>query len=226
MSTLQTLERGLYALEVVSRRPGGISTAELAAELGVHRAIAYRIVSTLEARGLIVRAAGGQLMLGGQILALSTRFRPQLRTLAQPILEQLAQVTGATAFLTVAEGDQCIAVATAESEGGVLSVSYRVGSRHPVTAGAAGIAILAGRAATASDTQEVKAARKIGYSLTTGQIQSGATGVAAPIAALATGHVIDASIGIVTMGSFDRDFAGGKVIEAAKTLALNLNYSK
>lgn len=226
MSTLQTLERGLYALEAIARRPGGISTAELAAELGVHRAIAYRIVATLEAHGLVVRTASGQLMLGGQIVALSTRFRPQLRTLAQPVLEQLAQETGATAFLTVAEGDRCVAVATAEPEGGVLSISYRVGSRHPVTAGAAGIAILAGRPAAAADTQEVKAARETGYALTTGQIQPGATGIAAPIAALLSEHVIDASIGVVTVGNFDVGFTGAKVISAAKSLALSLSRSK
>lgn len=226
MSTLQTLERGLSALEAIARRPGGISTAELAAELGVHRAIAYRIVATLEAHGLVVRAGNGQLMLGGQVVALSTRFRPQLRALAQPILEQLAQETGATAFLTVAEGDQCVAVATAEPEGGVLRVSYRVGSRHPVTAGAAGIAILSGRPAAASDTAEVRAARNTGYVLTTGQIQAGATGIAAPIAASATGRVIDASIGVVTMGNFDVRFVGEKVVEAAARIAGGLGTAR
>ena len=38
MSTLQTLDRGLEAIDIVSRRAAGISPAELADELGVHRA--------------------------------------------------------------------------------------------------------------------------------------------------------------------------------------------
>ncbi|HEV7787535.1 MAG TPA: helix-turn-helix domain-containing protein, partial [Pseudonocardia sp.] len=49
MSTLQTLDRGLSVLELVSQRPAGVSVAELAAALDVHRAICYRIVATLEA---------------------------------------------------------------------------------------------------------------------------------------------------------------------------------
>jgi len=42
---LQTLDRGLRALNFVSLQPRGALVSEIAEELGVHRAIAYRIVS-------------------------------------------------------------------------------------------------------------------------------------------------------------------------------------
>ena len=68
----------------------------------------------------------------------------------------------------------------------------------------------------------MKAARKAGYALTKGQIQAGATGIAAPIAALAIDHIIDASVGVITMGSFDVGFVGEKVVEAAAKIAEGL----
>ena len=54
-NTLQTLDRGLQVLALIATRAGGWSIAELAAELDVHRAIAYRLVATLEQHGLIAR---------------------------------------------------------------------------------------------------------------------------------------------------------------------------
>ena len=42
MSTLQTLDRGVRALVVIGSRPAGTTVAELAGELGIARAIAYR----------------------------------------------------------------------------------------------------------------------------------------------------------------------------------------
>ncbi len=61
MSTLQTLDRGLRALDVVAQSAAGISVADLARELDVHRAICYRIVATLEAHGLVARTADGRI---------------------------------------------------------------------------------------------------------------------------------------------------------------------
>ncbi|MDR7303635.1 hypothetical protein JOF55_003816 [Haloactinomyces albus] len=46
MSTLQTLDRGLWTLNFVSLQPSGVLVSEIAEALGVHRAIAYRIVGT------------------------------------------------------------------------------------------------------------------------------------------------------------------------------------
>ena len=46
MSSLQTLSRGLTALELVAQKEHGLAIAELAEALGVHRAIVYRLVST------------------------------------------------------------------------------------------------------------------------------------------------------------------------------------
>ncbi|MDL4864877.1 helix-turn-helix domain-containing protein, partial [Halomonas elongata] len=145
MSQLQTLDRGLHALKTIARYPGGLSIAELAEELGINRAIAYRIVATLEVHALVYRRDDGAICLGGEILGLAAHFEPQLRSVAAPLLRHLARETNATAYLSAAQGEECVALMVAEPEEGLLRVGYRVGSRHPLTIGAAGIAILSAR---------------------------------------------------------------------------------
>lgn len=226
-NTLQTLDRGLQALAIVSQHEGGISIAELAATLDVDRAIAYRLVTTLESRGLIARTDRGRVRLGAGLLILASRFEPQLRTLATPLLRDLAEKTRAAAFLSVPAGDDCIPIMVTEPEGTLLRVAYRVGSRHPLTRGAAGIAILAGRAPSPDDPDAVRLARRDGYSVTRGELQRGAVGIASPIhgpgrdgarqACPASG--LEASIGVVAFDDLDIASVKGLVIDGAQRLA-------
>lgn len=213
MSTLKTLDRGLSALWAIARAPHGLTVAELAAELGVDRAIAYRVAATLELHGLINRQPDGRLLLGAAVLELERRFAPQFRAQAQPLLVGLSAETQATAFLSLAQGDNAAAILVSEPENVLIRVGYRVGSTHPLSRGAAGIAILAGRPPSDGDTDEVIEARRLGYSLTRGRLQKGAVGVASPIASL------DASIGVVAMEDLDIGQAIGKVQDCAVRLA-------
>ncbi|VVT03126.1 helix-turn-helix domain-containing protein [Hoeflea sp. EC-HK425] len=214
MSTLQTLSRGLQVLEIVSRSSTGLSIAEIAQVLGVHRAIAYRLVSTLEEHLLVVRDGEGRIGIGGGVVALSERYQPQLRAAAQPVLRSLAEASGGTAFLCIAQGDECVAIEVAEPETPFLKVSYRVGSRHPVTRGAAGLAIAMQRAPRRTDTEDLQAARRDGFALTHGQLQQGAIGVAAPLARTGrTGLSAEACIGVVALHALDTEQAASAVLQ-------------
>lgn len=217
---LKTLDRGLQALWAISRQIGGITPGELAAELNVDRAIAYRIVATLEDHGLVARRPDGRLVLGAAVLALEARFAPQLRQQARPILDRLASDTRATAFISVAEGANCTAIMVSEPENVLLSVGYRVGSTHAIDRGAAGIAILSGRTGSSNDTRAVREARETGYSMTQGILQQGAIGVASPIFGPRSGPgALEACVGVVAMEDLDTDRATKKVMVAAKALA-------
>lgn len=203
-NTLQTLDRGLRTLTLVAERPAGVSIAELAEQFGVHRAIVYRLVTTLEAHGLIARSAKGTVHLGAGLVALASRFEPQFRAVAQPVLRTLANETRAAAFISVPQGYECVAIMVAEPEGSVLRVTYRLGSRHPLTLGAAGIAILAGRTARSDDLDPVRQARTDGFSVTHGQLQRGAVGVASPLHDPTRSPLgFEASVGVVTIGEAD-----------------------
>lgn len=220
---LQTLDRGLTVLALVAGRPHGIRVAEITAALGVHRAITYRIVATLQAHQLVVRAPDGLVYLGAGVTGLAQRYLPHLRDQAQPVLAALADQTGATAFLSVAEGDECVVVHTAEPRGAALRVTYQAGTRHPIDRGAPGLAILAERAATPHDSDRIVEAREQGYAVTHGELQRGAVGCSAPLRAGegATSH-LEASIGVVAIGDLDMSVAGPASIAAAVRLSAQL----
>ncbi|MFT4081495.1 MAG: helix-turn-helix domain-containing protein [Nocardioides sp.] len=220
MSTLQTLDRGIRALVIVSGRPGGMSVADLAGELGVARSICYRIVSTFISHGLLTRSADGRVFLGAAVPALAASYWPSFLSLVTPTLHELADRTGATAFLSVAEGEDAVAVLSIDPAAApMIRIGYRVGSRHPLTQGAAGIAILAGRPAAPDEPEDVAVARARRYSITRGQLQPGAVGVAAPIPRTGTGpNAPEAALGVVALDGFDAEAAAVVVLQAAHSL--------
>lgn len=209
MSTLQTLDRGLWTLEFVSLRPSGALVSEIAEELGVHRAIAYRIVGTLESHGLVARAEDGRVRLGAATATLSRRFAPQLMSVGRSVLNELTDRTQATSFVSVAEGQECVVVMVEEARGQVLRVSYREGARHPLHRGAPGLAILATRPESPHDSEDVCTARERGYSITQGQLQPGATGVSVGLTGIPALEAagIEASVGVVVLGGLNTELA-------------------
>lgn len=221
-NTLQTLDRGINALELISKAEHGITVAKLAEELEINRAIAYRIIATLEEHGLVVRAESGHIHLGAAALMYSHRFLPQLRSRAQPLLEVLARKAAATAFVCVAQGDKGCVIMVEESDAGILRVGYRVGSQHPLSQGAAGIAILSSREPSADEPEIVTQARKDGYSLTRGHLQAGAVGVASPVKTRNSEPLLECSIGVVAMDNLDTKNAIEAVQHTARQLAEQL----
>ncbi|WP_030837495.1 IclR family transcriptional regulator [Streptomyces hygroscopicus] len=219
MAKLQGLDRGLRALEIISLSAEGLTLAELASRLEIDRAIAYRIVETLEDHALVTRGPHKRVRLGAGAVALAGRFHPQLVQAAEPVLRELADAVGAAAFLTVAHGDkECVPVLGAEPtrHQGPVRVGYRIGMSHPLAKGANGIAILALAAPDPDDSEEVVRAREAGYSITSGQLQHGATGIASGFEAPG---LLGASVGVVAMGPLEKEDIAGQVREAAAKLA-------
>ena len=182
VSTLQTLDRGLAVLGLVAAAPGGLAVPAIAEALGVHKAIAYRLVATLQAHGMVWRCEDGRVMLGAGVLGLAARFQPHFRAEAAALLAELTRATGCTSCIALAEGEDCVVVLVQEAEEGPLRFSYRIGLRQPLTRGAAaGLALLAGRAETPGEAPEVRQTRIDGYALTHGQLHPGASGLAVPV---------------------------------------------
>ena len=187
--TSQTLDRGLRILELLADSGAGLTVTEIAAELGVGRAVVYRLLGTLDEHGLVRRGDDdARVRLGLGVLQLSRRVQPLLREAALPVLRRLAEELGATAHLTVVDGGEALAVAVVEPSWTDFHVAYRVGSRHRLDRGAAGRAILAAR--TGDETVVVS----------DGELQAGAQGVAAALTGL---PVIEASVGVVALSPLD-----------------------
>ena len=203
--TSQTLDRGIRVLMALAGAPQGMSVTALAEALGINRTVVYRLVSTLEQHALIRRDGHGRLHVGLAVLHLATAVQPVLRDVAIPVLRQLAERVGCTAHLTVADGDEALALAVIEPSWTDFHVSYRVGARHPLTRGAAGKAILALRAQAGPP-----------YVATAGELEAGARGLAAPVRGV---QGLEASIGVVTLIDLDVEKLGPIVAESADHLA-------
>jgi DNA-binding IclR family transcriptional regulator len=206
--TSQTLDRGIRVLMVLAAAPQGLSVTALSEALGINRTVVYRLVSTLEQHALVRRDGQGRLHVGLGVLHLATAVQPVLRDVAIPVLRQLAERVGCTAHLTVAEGDEALALAVIEPSWTDFHVSYRVGARHPLTRGAAGRAILLLR-------EEDGPA----YVATSGELEPGARGLAAPVRGVSG---LEASIGVVTLVDMDVATIGPLVTGAAERLAAHL----
>jgi DNA-binding IclR family transcriptional regulator len=207
--TSQTLDRGLKVLDVLAASPGGLTITELSGRLDVNRTVVYRLVSTLEQHALVRKDARGRLHVGLGVLHLASAVQPVLRDLAVPVLRGLAEEVGCTAHLTVADGEEALALAVVEPSWTDFHVAYRVGARHPLARGAAGKAILAGRDP-----------RGPMYVATSGELQAGAEGVAAPVRGI---DGLEASVGIVTLDAIDVDDVGPRVAAAAAEVASRLS---
>jgi DNA-binding IclR family transcriptional regulator len=203
--TSQTLDRGLRVLGVLAACPEGLTVTELAGRLQVNRTVVYRLIATLEQHSLIRRDARGRLFLGLGALHLASAVQPLLRDVAIPILRALAETIGCTAHLTVADGDEALALAVVEPSWTDYHVAYRIGSRHPINQGAAGKAIgLVDPAGPA-------------YAVTAGELQTGARGLAAPVRGV---DGLRASVGIVTLiESIDEQLVAPRIIAAAEEVA-------
>lgn len=214
---LQTLDRGLVVLELVAASPSGLTVAELAQRVDVHRAVCYRLVATLSGHGLVSRGADGRVRLGAAVRHLALRLQPQLVNAARPVLADLANRTSMSAFLSLAEEDECVATEVVEPADTVLHVAYRVGNRHPLTKGAAGVAILAARPPAEHDPETVRRARELGYAVTRAELQAGAVGVSV---ALPKTLGTEGSVGVVTLGPVDEALVAKQVQAAVEVLVL------
>lgn len=203
--TSQTLDRGLRVLRVLSESPEGLTITELSARLQVNRTVVYRLISTLEQHGLVRRDSRSRLFVGLGVLHLASAVQPLLRDLAMPVLRSLAEALGSTAHLTVADGDEALALAVVEPTWTDFHVAYRVGARHPLSQGAAGKAI--------GLLDEPEPA----YAVTSGELQAGARGLAAPVRGV---DGLRASVGVVTLeDTIDEAAVAPQVIAAAAAVA-------
>jgi DNA-binding IclR family transcriptional regulator len=201
-----TLERGLALLQAVADSESEAPTiSDLATTIGASRAAVYRLLVPLQERGL-VRRDGSKVRLGLGLLRLAARVTPQLRLAALPALRELAEAVGATAHLTVADGEEAQAIAVIEPSWTTYHVAYRVGTRHPLSRGAAGKAI---------GLRE----ENPGWLATTGELQSGASGIAAPVRGVPG---LRASVGVISFQSLDGAVVGPQVLAAATTVAAAL----
>ena len=100
---VQSVERALSLLEVISHAPIPPTVTELAAKAGVNRATAWRLLNTLEHFELIYKnSQTGRFHIGPGILHIAAAAdSQQIAKKVRPLLEQAAKQTGGSAYLEI-----------------------------------------------------------------------------------------------------------------------------
>lgn len=185
----QTLDRGLRALELLAEAAEPLSIASLAAQLGVHRSSAYRVLRTLEEHRFVLRDEAGMIKLGPRLAALGRGAAESLQQAALPELSEIANSYGFTSFVAMLDSDEAVTLLSVEPTHGHATVAQRPGVKHPLTRGAPGYAIEASLNSAEHRTifggeplsEAAALVRGRGFALSQDEVIPGLTSVAVPL---------------------------------------------
>jgi DNA-binding IclR family transcriptional regulator len=138
----QTVSRAIDILEFCSIRPRELR--EIAAELGVHRTTALRMLQTLSAAGFMRRDDFGRYGVGFRLAGLAQSALEQfdLRTIVHPYIVKLSERTGQTIQFAVPQGNHIVYVDKIEPAEGI-SLNTTIGGFVVVHTAGVSKAILA-----------------------------------------------------------------------------------
>lgn len=198
-TSIRSVERAVDVLTYLAQTDEAVSVTDMQRALNLSRPTLYRLLHTLEKKKL-VRSIGDpqRFALDYKVVALSSAWlnANDSLTIAQPHLTALWRETNETVAMFV-RGDAATKLCVQELPSHHPLVFTRgIGFTEPMTVGSSGKAILAFMSAseidavlaTAQDRKEREDIRKElpiirddGYSLSTGEILTGAVSMAAPI---------------------------------------------
>lgn len=143
-NTIKSLDRAMEVFEYLSQAQGKPLTA-LASETGQSAATVYRILVTLEGRGLVEFDADEQVWhIGPRAFIIGARFlrRTSLVERARPILRKLMEITGETANLGVERTGLVLFLSQVETHE-TIRAFFPPGTLSPMHASGIGKALLA-----------------------------------------------------------------------------------
>lgn len=143
-NTIKSLDRAMQVLEHLSENQGRTLTA-LSEETGQATATVYRILSTLEARGIVDFDPEDQVWhIGPRAFVIGTRFlrRTSLVERARPIMRRLMEATGETANLGIEKEGRVLFLSQVETHASIRAF-FPPGTLSPMHASGIGKALLA-----------------------------------------------------------------------------------
>jgi DNA-binding IclR family transcriptional regulator len=204
-NNVQSLERALTLLNVLSEYPEGIQISRLSEKVGLSKSTTHRLLSALLAMYYVVKdEATEKYMLGLQLLYLTRNILNSLDVVrvAKPFLQKLSRDVNETIHLCIEDNGEVMYVDKIESNQTIRMFS-RIGSRAPMYCTAVGKILLSGmkeevfqktaakftfaarteRTITTMEelVKEVANAKKLGYALDNIENEEGVRCIAAPI---------------------------------------------
>jgi len=247
---VQSVDRAVSVLVILARM-GEAGVTEIADELGVHKSTAFRLLATLESRGLAEQnVARGKYRLGFGVVNLASAVTGSLdlSRVSRTVCQALARDVGETVNLATHDGDAVINLDQVMGSSAVTTVNW-VGKRNPLHATSSGKVFLAHMPAedldghlaqplprftpsTITDPDDLRAqlgtVRANGYAFTVEELEIGLNAVAAPIRSF-EGGVVAALSASGPAYRLTRDSMVGvarQTVLAAATISERLGYGR
>jgi DNA-binding IclR family transcriptional regulator len=201
-ASVQSVDRALTILELLAR-DGEAGVTDIAAELGVHKSTAFRLLATLESHRMVEQDGDRgryRLGVGNLRLAGATTARLDLVSEARPVCRQLAADTGETVNITVRSETSALYLDQVAGSSALQSHNW-VGQHIPLHATSNGKVLISElndaelKAAvrelprltdkTVTKRSELRAQlehiREVGHAVVVDELELGLTAAAAPI---------------------------------------------
>jgi DNA-binding IclR family transcriptional regulator len=211
--SVHSVNRAISILQVLALR-GPTTVTEIATELNVHKSTIFRLLSTLDARGLVDQnGTRGRYQLGYGVvqLAAGATRKLDLSVISRRVCEALAEEVGETVDIAINDDNAVLSIDQVIGSAAMTTVNW-VGRRTPIHATAPGKVFLAHmsptqRADALTPTlerftehtitsrreleEQLQTVRDQGYGSTVEEYEIGLAAVSAPIRDL-EGHVVAA----------------------------------
>ena len=143
-TAVQSLDRALALLAILAQSDG-IGLSELSQQAGLAPSSAYRLLTTLAARGYVeFLERDQQWAVGVEAFRIGMAFprRTPIALIGRRIMQDLMQASGETANIAIFESGEIVFVAQVESQEPIRAF-FRTGERRPAHASGIGKALLA-----------------------------------------------------------------------------------
>jgi DNA-binding IclR family transcriptional regulator len=203
MSTIRAIDRAFAILRLVAADPEGRGVTEIAQAIDLPKSTTSRILSTLEKWEAVARTDDHRFQIGPELVRLTGQrpFSQNLTTLARPILQEIAHMTGEAVALCILDDLQVYHLDHVQSQQ-VIRVRDWTGERTPLHVTSAGKIFLAYSTASLVETYldrpllrytvqsitlpdvlraQLPQIRAQGYAVSDEEFDEGVIGFAAPI---------------------------------------------
>ncbi|WP_041711069.1 IclR family transcriptional regulator [Clostridium pasteurianum] len=141
---VQSVERTLSILEVLSDYENGLGITEISEKVNLHKSTVHRLLNTLMIKDYVEQDEDtNRYKLTLKLFELGSKKVEKMNivTVARPLLQELMEKTNEVIHLVVREGTEIVYIAKVESQNPIRMYS-RIGKRSPVYCTAVGKAML------------------------------------------------------------------------------------
>ncbi len=143
---VQTLDRALDIIEMLSIEREGLGVTEIGSRIGLHKSTVHRLLNSLAERGYIEKEARySTYKLGLKFIEISSLYlnKLELKTEALPYMRRLVEAVGQPAHLAILDGREAVYIEKVEALNSIRMYS-QIGRRVPVYCSAIGKVLLLG----------------------------------------------------------------------------------